>query len=176
MTARPFTGLSVLVTGDIAGHTRETVNQTIVRLGGKAVASVSAKTGLVIVGEGAGVSKMAKTRTHRLDVIGPDTFLALAAGDWDGRTVGEPVAQWEARHDPEPEEEPDPADLVPLSERHLVTKIVLHAPPNGDPGSRTEREVRMRCQCGHRWLGAHIHTHMVCPVEAGDATLSTAAP
>lgn len=174
---QPFAGLTVIVTGDVDGFTRFSANDMIARLGGKPVTSVSGKTGLVIVGEGAGVSKMHKTRMHKLNVIGGPDFAALAAdlSSWNGEPVGEPVADYEARlaaEAGEPEPEPE-LPQVPFHERHLVGKVAHYPRVNG----QVIREVRMWCMgCGHFWLGASIHDRLECPVEAGTATLSTSPP
>lgn len=174
----PFTGLSVIVTGDVAGFTRDSANTAIVDLGGKAVGSVSGKTGLVIIGDGAGLSKMAKTRTHHLNVIDGDTFAALVATftadplSWNGQPVGEPVADYEARTAPEPVLVVDPRDYVPMGERHLVGKGCAYVRVDG----ASVKQYRMWCQCGHMWFNPTLHAPSVCPVGAGTATLSTAAP
>lgn len=95
----PFDSITVIVTGDVDGYTREAAHDAIIALGGKPVGSVSGKTGLVVMGEGAGVSKMAKTRNFNHLVIDGPTFAALAAdpSSWDGQPVGERVRDYDAR-------------------------------------------------------------------------------
>lgn len=47
-------GLTVVVTGTVPGYSRDDANAAVVAHGGKATGSVSAKTDLVVAGEGAG--------------------------------------------------------------------------------------------------------------------------
>jgi hypothetical protein len=163
--AKPFEGLTVIVTGDVEGFTRDSANAAIAFLGGKPVASVSGKTGLVIMGEGAGVSKMGKARDHNLNVITGEAFSALAHafrdGTWDGKPVGEPVRDYDRRTDPQPE--PDPVAHIPFNERHNVGKA--HTSTANSAG-RFVREIRQWCSCGHGWLGRDPEGEP-CPVELG---------
>ncbi len=59
--ASPFHGKRVVVTGTIDGIGREEAKELILRAGGRPTSSVSAKTDLVVHGDGAG-SKLAKAR------------------------------------------------------------------------------------------------------------------
>lgn len=172
----PFDGITVIITGDVDGFTRASANDAITMLGGKPVGSVSGRTGLVIMGDGAGVSKMAKTRQHNLLVIeGPafaDLVTAVEQGTWDGTPVGERVADYDARTaDPAPPE-PDPISLVPFAERHLIGQATAYPTVDGRP----VRQYRRWCQCGHKWLGTGPDEAFACPVEAGTASLNTTAP
>lgn len=170
----PLDGLTAIITGDVEGFSRHQINQLITVLGGKPVSSVSGRTGLVIIGEGAGVSKMHKTRTHGLTVIDADAFVTLALNPeaWDGQPIGEPISAWDARNSDEPE--PEPVTVIPFSERHLVGKATSYPT---DPSGKIVRQVRMWCsKCGHKWLGESIHAEMVCPVDAYGITPVTEAP
>lgn len=164
---RPFEGLKVIVTGTVEGLSRDAAVAGIEALGGTPVGSISARTDLVVLGEGAGLSKTAKARTHNTPVIDAETFAGLVADPdtWDGQPLGEPIRDWEARNDPDPE--PDPAATVPFEQRHLVGKAVVYTPG---------REVRMWClTCTHTWLGEDIHAAHTCPNDPALASLDAPA-
>jgi DNA ligase (NAD+) len=78
--------MSVVVTGSVPGLTRDEGNEAVETLGGKASGSVSKKTDLVVVGEGAG-SKAAKAEQLGIRILAADRFAALleahSAGDTD---------------------------------------------------------------------------------------------
>ena len=71
-----FSGKTVVVTGTLAGFTRQEAETEIEKRGGKAAGSVSKKTALVVAGESAG-SKLEKARTLGVPVIGEDEFAAM---------------------------------------------------------------------------------------------------
>jgi DNA ligase (NAD+) len=79
----PLTGHVVVVTGSMTGPladlTRNEMNELVERAGGKSSGSVSAKTTLVVAGDGAG-SKLAKATDLGKTVIDPDEFATLVAG------------------------------------------------------------------------------------------------
>lgn len=89
---QPLAGLKVVLTGEVPGLTREQAQEAIVALGGKSVGSVSGATGLVIAGDGAGVSKMDKAIANAVPVLDAQQFLALLA-DPSCHPVGEPLGQ-----------------------------------------------------------------------------------
>lgn len=175
----PLAGLTVLVTGEVTGMTRPAANQALDALGAKVASSVGAKTSLVVLGEGAGLSKLSKISTLRIPVMSAADFLALyrkfSAGEPVTTPTGEPLADFEARQAEQAAEAvdrgslaawfgdaPDPVepdDHLPMQRRHLVTMVVVFPLHNGRP----MREVRMKCDCGHRWLSDSIHTGMKCP-------------
>ncbi|WP_127503917.1 NAD-dependent DNA ligase LigA [Actinoplanes solisilvae] len=70
--------MSVVVTGSVPGLTRNEGNEAVERLGGKSSGSVSKRTDLVVVGEGAG-SKAAKAEELGVPVMPSDRFAALLA-------------------------------------------------------------------------------------------------
>lgn len=158
--ALPFAGLSVLVTGTLPNLSRPDAQDRITALGGKPVGSVSGATGLVVLGDGAGVSKMVKIRRHDLPVLSgadfeellasPATHPAVLAAAAAG-VLGTPCSTWEAGAAPTDDVDPDahPGDELAWSERHLVGQA--SAPPTGGgPGM----EYRMWCvKCGAKWLG-----------------------
>lgn len=89
VSAGPLSGHVVVVTGAMTGPleklSRNEMNELVERAGGKSSSSVSAKTTLVVAGDGAG-SKLAKATElaarpdSRLTIIAPDEFATLVAG------------------------------------------------------------------------------------------------
>lgn len=80
-TALPLAGKKILVTGSIPGRTREQAKELVEQYGGVPVSSVSRKTDLLVVGEGAGESKLAKARTLGIEIIPYEEFAALLGLD-----------------------------------------------------------------------------------------------
>jgi DNA ligase (NAD+) len=72
-------GKNVVVTGAVPGHTREGAEQAIVDRGGKSPGSVSKKTFALVVGEGAGASKLTKAESLGVPQIAAEHFEALLA-------------------------------------------------------------------------------------------------
>ncbi|NTU91951.1 MAG: NAD-dependent DNA ligase LigA [Chlorobiaceae bacterium] len=70
---RNFEGLSVIFTGGLERHDRQTASQLVLERGGRIVTSVSKKTSLVVAGAEAG-SKLEKARKLGVRVIGEDEF------------------------------------------------------------------------------------------------------
>jgi DNA ligase (NAD+) len=80
------TPLTVVVTGSVPGLTRDEGNEAVEKLGGKSSGSVSKRTDLVVVGDGAG-SKADKAAQLGVRILAADRFAALldahARGDTD---------------------------------------------------------------------------------------------
>ncbi|MEV4518215.1 NAD-dependent DNA ligase LigA [Dactylosporangium sp. NPDC049525] len=78
------TPMTVVVTGSVPGLTRDEGNEAVERLGGKSSGSVSKRTDLVVVGDGAG-SKAEKAEQLGIRILPAEQFAALlqayAAGD-----------------------------------------------------------------------------------------------
>ncbi len=72
----PLTGMTVVLTGTLPSLTRAEAEALILRHGGKASSSVSAKTSLVLAGEAAG-SKLAKAQQLGVKVIDEAEFLRM---------------------------------------------------------------------------------------------------
>ncbi|HTJ38466.1 MAG TPA: NAD-dependent DNA ligase LigA [Dactylosporangium sp.] len=70
------TPMTVVVTGSVPGLTRNEGNEAVERLGGRSSGSVSKKTDLVVVGEGAG-SKAAKAEELGVRVMPAEEFAEL---------------------------------------------------------------------------------------------------
>lgn len=170
MPSLPLTGRTVLVTGTITGLTRDEAKNAVTALGGSPAASVTGKVDLIVLGEGAGVSKEAKARSLRIAALDGDTFAALVADpdSWDGTPVGMPFADYDALHEiasTEPLVASDPAHLV-----GLVSLSVRD--PNAACGF--EHQNRCSCTCGHKWLSKGNTGRLPeCPRPA---TPATAAP
>jgi DNA ligase (NAD+) len=77
--AGPLTGKTVVVTGamtgPLAGLSRTEMTELIVKAGGKASSSISARTHLLVAGDAAG-SKLDKARTLGIEIITPDDLAA----------------------------------------------------------------------------------------------------
>lgn len=71
-------GLTVVVTGSLAGYTRDSVKEAIIAHGGKAAGSVSKKTDYVVIGDNAG-SKADKAEELGLTILDEDGFNRLLA-------------------------------------------------------------------------------------------------
>ncbi|MFA6415006.1 MAG: NAD-dependent DNA ligase LigA [Candidatus Paceibacterota bacterium] len=70
----PLTGQTVVITGTLPTLSREEAEERVRRAGGKAAASVSAKTSFVVAGEAAG-SKLAKAESLGVPVMSEAEFL-----------------------------------------------------------------------------------------------------
>jgi hypothetical protein len=137
-TALPLAGLTVVVTGEVPGLDRDQAKAGVLALGGTPVGSVSGRTGLVVTGEGAGVSKMQKVRQFDTRVLDGEAFAALVADpvSWDGQPVGVPLSATAAA--------PAPVEVY-VAPDHMVTSGVVY------PGN--VRDVRLSCTCGNKWKG-----------------------
>ncbi len=67
-------GRAVVVTGAVPGHNREEAEQAIIIRGGKSPGSVSKKTFALVVGDGAGASKLTKAEANGTPVVPADRF------------------------------------------------------------------------------------------------------
>ena len=70
---KTLAGLTVVVTGSLAGFSRDEAKEAILRHGGKAAGSVSKKTDFVVVGENAG-TKADKAEQLGVPVLDEDGF------------------------------------------------------------------------------------------------------
>ncbi|MFJ7489955.1 NAD-dependent DNA ligase LigA [Streptomyces sp. NPDC097727] len=73
---RPLEGLTVVVTGTLAGHTRDGAKEALQSRGAKVTGSVSKKTSFVVVGDNPG-SKYDKAMLLRVPVLDEDGFAVL---------------------------------------------------------------------------------------------------
>ncbi|MFI8002630.1 NAD-dependent DNA ligase LigA [Streptomyces sp. NPDC086010] len=73
---RPLEGLTVVVTGTLATHTRDGAKDALQSLGAKVTGSVSKKTSFVVVGDNPG-SKYDKAMQLRVPVLDEDGFAVL---------------------------------------------------------------------------------------------------
>ncbi|KKU13137.1 MAG: ligase protein [Candidatus Magasanikbacteria bacterium GW2011_GWC2_45_8] len=74
-----FDGKTFVLTGELAGFTRESASEKIRALGGHVAGSVSAQTDYVVAGEKAG-SKLAKAQKLGVKIIHEEAFKHLLAG------------------------------------------------------------------------------------------------
>jgi DNA ligase (NAD+) len=70
-------GRAVVVTGTLAGYTREQAEEAIVARGGKSPGSVSSKTYAVVVGESPGASKLTKAEQLGIPILDGAAFERL---------------------------------------------------------------------------------------------------
>ena len=75
-----LSGLRIVLTGTLAGLTREEAGELIERHGGRVVSSLSSRTSLLVAGERAG-SKLEKARSLGVPVAGEEELRRLAAGE-----------------------------------------------------------------------------------------------
>ncbi|WP_405716751.1 MULTISPECIES: NAD-dependent DNA ligase LigA [unclassified Streptomyces] len=73
---RPLDGLTVVVTGTLAGHTRDGAKEALQSRGAKVTGSVSKKTSFVVVGDNPG-SKYEKAMQLKVPVLDEDGFAVL---------------------------------------------------------------------------------------------------
>ena len=76
-------GRTVVVTGTVPGHNREEAEDAVTIRGGKSPGSVSKKTFALVMGEGAGASKLTKAESFGTPIVPAERFVAFLA-DPDG--------------------------------------------------------------------------------------------
>ena len=91
----PLAAHTVVVTGEVPGMDREAARAAVRTLGGAPAAGVTKSVDLLVVGEGAGVSKLRKAASLGLRQLPADAFAALVAEPetWDGQPLGTVVAE-----------------------------------------------------------------------------------
>ncbi len=72
-------GKTVVVTGTVPGYSRDEAGEAIVLRGGKSPGSVSKKTFALVVGDGAGASKLTKAEANGVPQVPADRFEELLA-------------------------------------------------------------------------------------------------
>ena len=73
-TPQTMQGKTVVVSGSVPGHNREEAEAAITSRGGKSPGSVSKKTFALVVGEGAGASKLSKAETNGTPIVPAERF------------------------------------------------------------------------------------------------------
>lgn len=172
-SGQPFEGLVVLVTGNVEGLTRDEAKAGVSALGGIPAPGVSAKVNLLVLGEGAGVSKTAKARMLAIPVLDADTFAALVANPTLlGRdSIGYTWTEYDALN-PDETEVRQPATAEERA--HWVAQATTYV-PNPD-GGLAIRQVRFICACGHRWMRPELFGDDTCPRPDIPATVSPWEP
>ncbi|WP_406253075.1 NAD-dependent DNA ligase LigA [Streptomyces atratus] len=90
---RPLEGLTVVVTGTLAGHTRDGAKEALQSRGAKVTGSVSKKTSFVVVGDNPG-SKYEKAMQLKVPVLDEDGFaVLLEQGPDAAREAAVPVGE-----------------------------------------------------------------------------------
>ena len=91
---RPLEGVTVVVTGTLASHSRDGATEAVQERGGKVTGSVSKKTDFVVVGADPGAAKRDKAVKLGLPVLDDDGFRTLLEqGPEAARLVARPPAQ-----------------------------------------------------------------------------------
>jgi DNA ligase (NAD+) len=106
---RPLEGLTLVVTGTLATHSRDQATEAVTSRGGKVSGSVSKKTAFVVVGDNPG-SKYDKALSLRVPVLDESGFAVLLA---DGPDAAREVAELA----PEPDPKAKAASPAPEAER-----------------------------------------------------------
>ncbi len=75
--AKTLTGKVIVITGTLAGFTRETAEEAVANRGGKASSSVSKRTFALVAGEAPGASKISKAEELGVPIIDEEQFLHL---------------------------------------------------------------------------------------------------
>lgn len=88
-SAGPLAGLSVVVTGTLAGFARQEAEDAIRAAGGKPAGSISRKTDYLVAGESAG-TKLAKAQELGVPILDEAGFRRLLAGELVRGTAGDP--------------------------------------------------------------------------------------
>lgn len=76
---RTLEGRTIVITGSVPGHTRDGAIAAVVARGGASPGSVSKKTDALVVGEGAGASKLTKAEQLGVPIVPADNFEQLLA-------------------------------------------------------------------------------------------------
>ncbi|MCU7723581.1 NAD-dependent DNA ligase LigA [Actinoplanes sp. KI2] len=93
---RPLEGMTVVVTGTLAGYSRDQATEAVTARGGKVSGSVSKKTAFVVVGDNPG-SKYDKALQLKVPVLDEAAFgVLLADGPEAARAVAEVVPEAQA--------------------------------------------------------------------------------
>ena len=170
----PLAGRVVVVTGTVDGLSREEALAGVMTLGGVVAASVTLKVDLVVLGEGAGVSKEAKARGRGVAVMDGTMFAGLLADPtgWDGTPVGMTFAEFDEAHAPTgPSETVDDVGVFDASHRVGLVSLTVR-----DPVAGLVNQKRCWCSCGHRWLAVADDVWMagmpVCPRPMVPVTVS----
>ena len=86
-----LSGLTFVFTGELESLGRDDAAELVKRYSGKVTGAPSSKTSYVVLGEGAGASKLEKIKKFKLNTLDEDSFLDLirtrGAGQVDEKTL-----------------------------------------------------------------------------------------
>ena len=74
MLEQTLEGRAVVITGTVPGYTRDEAGAAVVARGGASPGSVSKKTFALVVGDGAGASKLTKAESLGIPIIAANDF------------------------------------------------------------------------------------------------------
>ena len=75
--AGKLAGMKVVVSGRIAGYSREQAKELVAKHGGTSATAVTSKVDLLVCGDKPGANKIEDARRHKVRVIGADELLAM---------------------------------------------------------------------------------------------------
>ena len=157
----PMDALRVVVTGDVPGMTRDAARDAVRLLGGQPLSTVTGSIDLLVVGPGAGASKLAKAAGYGIRQLPAAEFAELAENPdrWDGEPLGTPPGE---------DDLPDEAAAMPRK----ATAAAAHPASICAWMSDGAWRVVMACRCGHRSVGGRLAeaeaAHRAHRVEMGD--------
>jgi DNA ligase (NAD+) len=76
-TSDKLAGLSIVIRGVFAHHSRDEYKAIIEQNGGKNVGSISGKTSFILAGENMGPSKLQKAEKLGIKIMSEDEFLSM---------------------------------------------------------------------------------------------------
>ena len=130
---RPLAGMTLVVTGTLATHTRDEAAEAVLARGGKVSGSVSKKTAFVVVGDNPG-SKYDKALSLKVPVLNEEGFaVLLAEGPEAARAVAEAAVEA-----PSESAEGEPKKAAPRKPRKKAVAAAPAAEPSEGEASPAE--------------------------------------
>jgi replication factor C subunit 1 len=97
-------GLAFVFTGELSSFSREEAIELAKRFGGRVVGQPSSKTDYVVLGDGAGDSKIKAIQKHNLKTLDEDAFLKLIGERDPSGQAGDKEEKWRKQKQKEEEE------------------------------------------------------------------------
>lgn len=111
-------GLTFVISGTFADHSRDELKALIEAHGGKNLAAVSGNTSFLLAGEKIGPAKLQKAEKLGVKIISEQEFMGMIGGDSiaaeEPTTEPEPTQEATTTQEPAPEKEPAPANEQPI--------------------------------------------------------------